>query len=173
VDAGIAYVPEDRRRHGVIAQLAIASNLSLASLPRLAGRFGWLRRPEERSAGLELVRRLDVRPPSLDAVTGTLSGGNQQKVAIGRWLMTRPRVLLLDEPTQGVDVGAKAEIHRHITQLASEGVAVLLISSDLPELLTLSDRILVLRGGRVAGALEGSGMTPEAVLRLALGEHAE
>jgi rhamnose transport system ATP-binding protein len=172
VDAGIAYVPEDRRRHGVIAQLRNASNLSLASLPRLAGAMGWLRRSTERSTALDLVRRLDVRPPSLDAATGTLSGGNQQKVAIGRWLMTEPRVLVLDEPTQGVDIGAKAEIHRHIARLASGGVAVLLISSDLPELLSLSDRILVLRGGRIAGALEGPDMTPEAVLRLALGEQA-
>jgi rhamnose transport system ATP-binding protein len=172
VDAGIAYVPEDRRRHGVIAQLRNASNLSLASLPQLAGALGWLRRAQERSAGMELVRHLDVRPPSLDAATGTLSGGNQQKVAIGRWLMTRPRVLVLDEPTQGVDIGAKAEIHRHISRLAAGGVAVLLISSDLPELLALSDRIIVLRGGHVIGALEGPNMTPEGVLRLALGERA-
>jgi rhamnose transport system ATP-binding protein len=172
VNAGIAYVPEDRRRHGVIAQLRNVANLSLASLPRLSGAFGWLRRSEERSATMTFVRDLDVRPPSLDVATGTLSGGNQQKVAIGRWLMTRPRVLVLDEPTQGVDVGAKAEIHRHIARLASGGVAVLLISSDLPELLALSDRILVLRGGRVAGSLTGTDMTPEAVLRLALGERA-
>jgi rhamnose transport system ATP-binding protein len=172
VDAGIAYVPEDRRRHGVIAQLRNAANLSLASLPRLAGALGWLRRSDERDAGTALVRDLDVRPPSLDAATGTLSGGNQQKVAIGRWLMTRPRVLVLDEPTQGVDIGAKAEIHRHIARLAAGGVAVVLISSDLPELLALSDRILVLRAGRIVGALAGADMTPEAVVRLALGERA-
>jgi rhamnose transport system ATP-binding protein len=172
VDAGIAYVPEDRRRHGVIAQLRNTANLSLASLPRLAGALGWLRRSDERTAAATLVRDLDVRPPSLDAATGTLSGGNQQKVAIGRWLMTRPRVLVLDEPTQGVDIGAKSEIHRQIARLAATGVAVLLISSDLPELLALSDRILVLRGGRVVGALADADMTPEAVLRLALGERA-
>jgi rhamnose transport system ATP-binding protein len=172
IRAGIAYVPEDRRRHGVIPQLRISSNLSLASLPWLSTAVGWVKRREERAAAATWIERLDVRPPLLDAETGTLSGGNQQKVALGRWLMRKPRVLILDEPTQGVDVGAKREIHRHIADLAAGGVAVILISSDLPELIALSDRIIVMRAGGVTGTLERHAISPEAVLRLALGEQA-
>jgi rhamnose transport system ATP-binding protein len=172
IRAGIAYVPEDRRRHGVIPQLRTVSNLSLASLPWLSAAFGWLKRGEERANASTWIERLDVRPPLLDAATGTLSGGNQQKVALGRWLMTSPRVLILDEPTQGVDVGAKREIHQQIVDLAAGGVAIVLISSDLPELIALSDRIVVMRAGRTVGTLESADISPEAVLRLALGEQA-
>jgi ABC-type sugar transport system ATPase subunit len=172
IGAGIAYVPEDRRKHGVIGELRNSANLSLASLPQLARFGGWLDRKAERDAGQRLIRELDVRPPLLAAATRTLSGGNQQKVALGRWLMTAPSVLILDEPTQGVDVGAKAEIHRHVRRLAADGAAILLISSDLPELLSLSDRIIVMRGGAVTGSLSRAEATAESVMRLALGESA-
>jgi rhamnose transport system ATP-binding protein len=172
IAAGLAYVPEDRRKHGVIGELRNGSNLSLASLPRLARLGGWLDREAEAEAGQRFIRELDVRPASLSAATRTLSGGNQQKVALGRWLMTNPSVLILDEPTQGVDIGAKAEIHRHIQRLATEGAAILLISSDLPELLSLSDRVIVMRGGATTGSLARGEATAEAVMRLALGESA-
>jgi len=170
IAAGLAYVPEDRRKHGVIGELRNGSNLSLASLPSLARRGGWLDRRAEREAGERFIKELDVRPPSLAAATRTLSGGNQQKVALGRWLMTKPSVLILDEPTQGVDIGAKAEIHRHVRRLAAEGTAILLISSDLPELLALSDRVVVMRGGAMTGTLSRAEATAESIMRLALGE---
>jgi rhamnose transport system ATP-binding protein len=168
----IAYVPEDRRRHGVIPQMRVASNITLASLRRIAGRLGWLRIGDERQTAGRFVRELGVKPPSIDADVSALSGGNQQKVALARWLMTDPRVLILDEPTQGIDVGAKADVHREMGRLAREGVAILMISSDLPEVIAMSDRIGVMRGGRLAGVLEGDARTPERVMQLALGEEA-
>jgi rhamnose transport system ATP-binding protein len=168
----IAYVPEDRRRHGVIPQMRVASNITLASLRRIAGRLGWLRVGEERQAAGRFVRELGNKPPSFDADVSTLSGGNQQKVALARWLMTHPRVLILDEPTQGIDVGAKADVHREMGRLAREGVAILMISSDLPEVIAMSDRIAVMRGGRLGGILDGDARTPERVMQLALGEEA-
>jgi rhamnose transport system ATP-binding protein len=168
----IAYVPEDRRRHGVIPQMRVASNIKPATLRRIAGRLGWLRIGDERQTAGRFVRELGVKPPSIDADVSALSGGNQQKVALARWLMTDPRVLILDEPTQGIDVGAKADVHREMGRLAREGVAILMISSDLPEVIAMSDRIGVMRGGRLAGVLEGDARTPERVMQLALGEEA-
>jgi ABC-type sugar transport system ATPase subunit len=113
---------------------------------------------------------LGIRPPELSRPVANLSGGNQQKVSLGKWLIRKPRVLLLDEPTRGVDVGAKADIHRAIRAAANEGAAVLIISSDLPELLRLSDRIVVMRDGRVAGEVEGAMATEESVMKLATGQ---
>jgi rhamnose transport system ATP-binding protein len=165
---GLALVPEDRRRHGVVGEMSVAANSSLAILDRIS-RAGFLDFAAERRLAADLVARLGVRTPSVDAPAGHLSGGNQQKVALARWLAAGPRVLLLDEPTQGIDVGAKAEIHRLIGELAGRGLAVLLISSDLPEVLGMSDRVAVLRGGALAGVLARSEATPEKVLALALG----
>jgi len=149
---GIAYVPEDRRRHGVIQEMAIAHNMTLAIHGRLFPGT-WLRLGAERELALEFMRELAVKATGPDSPAGTLSGGNQQKVALARWLATRPRLLILDEPTQGVDVGAKSEIHRLIRRLADQGMAVLMISSDLPEILGMSDRIGVLRGGALQAML--------------------
>jgi rhamnose transport system ATP-binding protein len=168
VRQGLAYVPEDRRQHGVIGPMSIAANATLASLGRVS-RHGVLDRARERSAAQAFVERLAIRTPSIDAAVGTLSGGNQQKVALARWLATQPRVLILDEPTQGVDVGAKAEIHRIIRGLAADGLGILLISSELAELRVLSHRIGVMRGGRLAGILDRAEATEEALLSLALG----
>ncbi len=167
IRAGLAYVPEDRRRHGVIADFDVASNTGLASLDRLAPR-GWLHRQAERNLAEGYVRRFNIRTPSVRSVVATLSGGNQQKVALARWLATSPAVLMLDEPTQGVDVGAKVEIHRLIRELAADGLAVMLISSDLSEILLLSDRILVMQRGRASGILRRDEATTEAVMTLAL-----
>ena len=167
---GLAYVPEDRKEHGVVEALPIAENISLPILRRLAG--AWLDEPREEQLAAELSARLGVKAASIYVAAGTLSGGNQQKVALARWLATKPRVLILDEPTQGIDVGAKAEIHRLMGELVREGLAIILISSELPELLGLADRIAVLRRGRVTGVLPAAEATREAVLHLALEDNA-
>jgi rhamnose transport system ATP-binding protein len=167
--AGIAYLPEDRRRHGVILEMPIDANISLASLDRLARASG-LDLRQERALALDYVRRLAIKTPSLYAPVATLSGGNQQKVALSRWLVRGPSVLILDEPTQGVDVGAKSEIHSLMVDLAEQGTAVLMISSELPEVLGMSDRIGVMRAGRLAGVVERAAATAEGLLSLALGE---
>ena len=171
VRLGLAYLPEDRRRHGVIAEMSIAANTTLAAL-RAITRAGLLDFAAEREIATTYLERFAIKAPSIDAAVATLSGGNQQKVALARWLATRPAVLVLDEPTQGVDVGAKAEIHGLIVDLAAQGLAILLISSELPEILGMSDRVAVMRGGTVAGVLDRAEATPETIMTLALG-HAE
>jgi rhamnose transport system ATP-binding protein len=171
VELGIAYVPEDRRRHGVILEMPIAENATLAVLRRIS-KGGFLDFAREREIAESYVEKLAVKTPSIDTPAGHLSGGNQQKVALARWLATDPRVIVLDEPTQGVDVGAKSEIHRLMVDLAAKGLAILMISSELPEVLGMSDRIAVLRGGAVAGVLSRGEATQEKVMALALG-HAE
>jgi ABC-type sugar transport system ATPase subunit len=165
---GIGLVPEDRKRQGLVPSESALHNITLAILDRLS-RLTWLRRAAERALGGEFFDRLRVRASSSDAVVAGLSGGNQQKVVLARWLAARSRVLLLDEPTRGVDVGAKAEIHALIGELAEQGRAVLLISSELPELLSLSDRILVLRQGRLVGELGRAEATQDRLLRLMAG----
>ncbi len=165
---GIAYVPEDRRRHGVVLDLPISDNISLASLDRISGRGG-IDFSAERDQSVEYVNMLGVKTPAIFTPAGTLSGGNQQKVALARWLATKPRLLILDEPTQGIDVGAKSEIHRLMCDLAEQGMAILMISSELPEILGMSDRIAVMHGGTVAGILDRAEATQQKVLLLALG----
>jgi rhamnose transport system ATP-binding protein len=171
VELGLAYVPEDRRRHGVILDLPLAHNTSLASHRRLFP-GGWLRPTAERRLTEDFIRDLGIRGGGPLTPAGSLSGGNQQKVALARWLATGPRVLILDEPTQGVDIGAKVEIHRLVRRLAGEGLAVLLISSDLPEVIGMSDRIGVMRGGTLTAVLPG-GATPDTVMAAALGRATE
>jgi rhamnose transport system ATP-binding protein len=168
VEHGIAYVPEDRRRHGVILDMAVAANASLAILKQIAS-LGWLDFARERNIAESFVRRLGIKTASVESPAGDLSGGNQQKVALARWLATEPSVLILDEPTQGVDVGAKAEIHRLMGELAEQGLAILMISSELPEILGMSDRIAVMHTGTVAAILDRAEATQEKVLALALG----
>jgi len=165
---GIACVPEDRRRHGVIPELSVAANTTLAVLREVAG-HGFLNFRREREIAQGFVDRFAIKTASLDAPVATLSGGNQQKVALARWLATRPSVLILDEPTQGVDVGAKAEIHRLMVDLAEEGLGILMISSELPEILGMSDRVGVMRGGRLVGLLDRAQATQEGIMSLALG----
>jgi ABC-type sugar transport system ATPase subunit len=150
--AGVGLVPEDRKRHGLVLSLRALENVTLPTLRSLA-RVGWLRTGAERSLADDAFARLRVRAPDLGALTAGLSGGNQQKLVLAKWLAARCRVLILDEPTRGVDVGAKAEIHALIGRLAAEGTGILLISSELPELVALSTRILVLRDGRLVGEL--------------------
>jgi len=168
VARGIAYVPEDRRRHGVILEMPVAQNMTMA-IHRQIFPGSWLRFGAERACALDFIRQLDVRAYGPEAPGHSLSGGNQQKVSLARWLATKPKVLILDEPTQGVDVGAKSEIHKIIRRLAKDGMAVLMISSDLPEILGMSDRIAVMRGGAIAAMLPGKSAAHE-VMAAALGQ---
>jgi len=165
---GISLVPEDRKRQGLVLSETAMHNTSLPTLHRFS-RLSWIFRAKERRETRELFDRLRVRTPSLDAVVAGLSGGNQQKVVLAKWLAARPSILILDEPTRGVDVGAKAEIHALIGELARNGTAILVISSELPEVLTLSDRILVLRQGRLVGELSRAEANQERLLRLMAG----
>lgn len=165
---GIGLVPEDRKRQGIVPGESARRNITLAILGRLS-RLTWVRRREEDLLARKLVERLRIRPRDIEAPLAGFSGGNQQKVVLGRWLAVNPRILILDEPTRGVDVGAKAEIHALIGELAAAGTAVILISSELPELLRLSQRILVLREGRITGEVSAQAATQEMLMRLMSG----
>jgi rhamnose transport system ATP-binding protein len=165
---GIAYVPEDRRRHGVILEMSVSANTTLAVLRKIST-GGFIRFARERQIAASFADRFSIKTRSLESPVGTLSGGNQQKVALARWLATDPSVLVLDEPTQGVDVGAKAEIHKLMGQLASRGLAIIMISSELPEVLGMSDRIAVMHTGTIVGTLDRAEATQERVLEMALG----
>ncbi len=164
---GIGYVPEDRRRHGVVMPLSIDQNISLAALHRVSNGAGMVDPRRERNAANKFQKSLSIKAPSVETVVQNLSGGNQQKVALARWLFTEPHILILDEPTQGIDVGAKAEIYRLIAELSSQGMAILMISSELPEVLGLSDRIAVMASGRIVGILDRSDATAHGVMELA------
>ena len=168
---GIGYVPEDRPRHGAILEMSIAANTSLASLKKVAHR-GLIDRTEEREMAEGFVRQLRIKTPSIELETGSLSGGNQQKVALARWLAIEPSILILDEPTQGVDVGSKAEIHSLMADLAERGLAIVMISSELPELLGMSDRIAVMHAGAIRGTLDRKDATQQKLLAMALGHAA-
>ncbi|HEU0094268.1 MAG TPA: ATP-binding cassette domain-containing protein, partial [Vicinamibacteria bacterium] len=165
---GLGLVPEDRQRQGLVLMLGGRANTTLPILDRLARLF-WVRRREEEALVEDQFARLRVRTARIDFPVAGLSGGNQQKIVLARWLAARCRILILDEPTRGVDVGAKAEIHALIDRLAVDGSAVLLISSEMPELLALSTRIVVLRNGRVVGELARAEASEEAVAHLMTG----
>jgi rhamnose transport system ATP-binding protein len=169
---GIAYVSEDRRGLGLSLPMSIAANITLPSLRRYLSPAGLIRRTAEIAVAEEYRRRLSIRAPSVDVEVSRLSGGNQQKVMLSKWLNTRPRLLILDEPTRGIDVGAKAEVHQMIDDLAAEGIAIILISSDLPEVLAMSDRVLVMREGRQMGIFSRQEATQERVLAAAMGQSA-
>ena len=163
---GIALVTEDRKAEGLLLADSIRDNVALPSLGRIS-RFGNRRPAGEAAVARDTVRRLGVRCSGISQTAATLSGGNQQKVVIGKWLATGPRVLLLDEPTRGIDVGAKQEIYALIRALAAEGLAILMVSSELPELLLLADRILVMAQGRKTGELARAEASEEAIMHLA------
>jgi ABC-type sugar transport system ATPase subunit len=165
---GIGYLPEDRRQHGVILEMQVAMNVSLAALDSVS-RWGLVNRRAERDLAQNYVDRLRIKTASVFSASGTLSGGNQQKVALARWLAIHPRVIILDEPTQGVDIGSKSEIHQLIVQLAEQGMAIILISSEMPEILGMCDRIGVMHGGTLAGILPGRDATQSRIMSLALG----
>jgi ABC-type sugar transport system ATPase subunit len=168
IDLGIGLVPEDRKRQGLVLSESGLHNTTLPILSRLA-RGSWIKARRERALATDYFNRLKVRAPSIDARAAGLSGGNQQKIVLAKWLAADSRILALDEPTRGVDVGAKAEIHGLIDGLAAQGHAILLISSELPEILTLATRILVLREGRLVGELARGEASQDALLRLMAG----
>jgi L-arabinose transport system ATP-binding protein len=170
ISKGIGFAPEDRKREGLILIRSVMENVSIAILRRLS-KLHFVRRGQEKSVVAGFVEKLNVRTPSLQQEVGKLSGGNQQKVVLARWLAARPKVLILDEPTRGIDVGAKAEIYHLIDDLANEGLGIMLISSELPEILGLSDRIYVMQNGRITGELSGAKANEEAVLELAMADH--
>jgi rhamnose transport system ATP-binding protein len=167
---GIAYVTEDRRQLGLTMPMSIAANISLPMLREYLTALGLVKRNEESTIAEQYRQRLAIRAPSVQLEAGKLSGGNQQKVMLSKWLNTRPRLLILDEPTRGIDVGAKAEVHHIINDLAAQGLGIILISSDLPEVLAMSDRILVMREGRQMSILTRAEATQETVMTAAMGQ---
>jgi ribose transport system ATP-binding protein len=170
IRAGLVLVPEDRKRHGLILEMTVQQNVSLAALGRSARAGAFIDFAAERRAARDMIRQLQLRPPNPRQIVQTLSGGNQQKVVLAKWLLLKPRVLLLDEPTRGVDVGAKEEIYHLVEQIAEAGAAVLFVSSEMPEVLGLADRILVMHEGCMTGALNRAEANEEAVMRLATGD---
>ncbi len=167
VAAGIVYVPEERGKQGVVTELPIFQNISLPSLGKTS-RHGFLRLAEEFALSRDYSERLDLRAASLSQSAGTLSGGNQQKVVIAKWLATRPRVIILDEPTKGIDIGSKAAVHAFMGELVAQGLSVIMVSSELPEVMGMSDRIVIMREGRIAGTYANDGrLDAETLVRMA------
>jgi ribose transport system ATP-binding protein len=169
IRGGVALLTNDRKATGLVLSMSLVANATLADLPRLSP-GGWRRPAREGAAATELAGTLNLRAASLDMEAGELSGGNQQKVALAKWLQTRPQLLLLDEPTRGIDVGAKREIYQLMNQWTARGIAIMLITSEMPELLAMSDRIVVLHRGRITAELSGPQATAEAVLAAAMGK---
>ena len=163
INLGLAYVPEDRQLHGLIPAMDITSNISLPILKEYSRR-GWLQDKAERSAAFSAARQMEVRANSIWQIARTLSGGNQQKVVLAKWLSTKPRILILDEPTRGIDVGTKAAVHALMSKLAAEGIAILMISSELPEVLGMSDRIIVMHEGQMTGHFTRAVATQEKII---------
>jgi rhamnose transport system ATP-binding protein len=166
---GIAYVTEDRRHLGLTLPMSVTTNITLPTLAQYTSPLGLVNRQAEAATAEEYRQRLTIRTPSVELEAGKLSGGNQQKVVLSKWLNTRPKLLILDEPTRGIDVGAKAEVHQMIADLAEEGLGIILISSDMPEVLAMSDRILVMREGRQMGIFDRVEATQERILTAAMG----
>jgi rhamnose transport system ATP-binding protein len=169
LELGIAYLSEDRRKLGLSMSQPVDANITLATLDRYTNGLGLLERAKERADADAMGKRLDIRAPSMATPVGLLSGGNQQKTMLAKWLNASPGVLILDEPTRGIDVGAKADVHRFIDELARSGIAIILISSDLPEVLAMSDRVAVLREGRLRAIYDRSEATEERVMTTAVG----
>jgi ribose transport system ATP-binding protein len=168
IQEGLLLLPEDRRHHGLILTQSIRNNLSLPNLGKLSN-YSIINKQKENQLASESIRDLRIKTTSAGKEVGLLSGGNQQKVVFAKWIAAGPKVFILDEPTRGVDVGSKAEIYEIMRRLASEGVAILMISSDMEEILRLSDRVLVLHEGSLSGELSGSDINEEAIMKLATG----
>jgi len=172
ISAGLALVPEDRQQQGLILEISLRHNIGLPGLRHHRQTLGFADRDRERDDADRMITRLDIRTPGPDQIVQYLSGGNQQKVVLGKWLALEPRVLLLDEPTRGIDVGAKEEIYHLMEELAASGVAILFASSEMEEILGMSDRTLVMHEGRITGQLERADLSEEAVMQLATGKAA-
>ncbi len=172
IEAGMALVPEDRKQHGLILEMSVRHNIALAGLAQNSRKGGFLNREQEKNDSANMIDKMRIRTPNDSQVVQFLSGGNQQKVVIGKWLVVEPRILLLDEPTRGIDVGAKEEIYRLMEKLASEGMAILFVSSEMEEILGMSDRVLVMHEGQIAGELPREDLTEHSVMQLATGNTA-
>jgi rhamnose transport system ATP-binding protein len=169
IELGLAYVPEDRQLHGLIPAMSLTPNISLPTLHQHA-RAGWLQDKSERRSAYEAALQMEVRANNIWQLARELSGGNQQKVVLAKWLSTKPRILILDEPTRGIDVGTKAAVHALMSNLAAEGMAILMISSELPEILGMSDQVIVMREGHVTGHFPRAGATQENIISAATQE---
>lgn len=169
VQYGIGYVPENRQLEGLIGKSSVCQNITLSILNSLCNSYKCVDVTKERQLAQEYIEKLDVRPTELDKLVGQLSGGNQQKVVLAKWLVTNPKILITDEPTSGVDIGAKIEIHKVLRQLANNGIGVIVISSELPEILAVSDKILIMRQGSIVSVIDKNLATQEAILAKALG----
>jgi ribose transport system ATP-binding protein len=167
---GIAYISEDRKGEGLLLELSVKENMSLCSLGELS-KFGQIQHKREQAKVAEFIKAFNIKTPTQEQAIGLLSGGNQQKVAIAKGLMTQPKVLILDEPTRGVDVGARKEIYQLINQFKAQGLAVIMVSSDMPELLGLSDRILVMHQGQISAEFERHQASQEQILAAAVGKY--
>jgi rhamnose transport system ATP-binding protein len=172
IASGMALIPEDRRKQGLVTEQSVARNIAAVIRGELS-RFGVLTAGAEHRAAGPWAGRLEVKTNALDMQATTMSGGNQQKVVIAKWLATEPRLLIIDEPTRGIDVGTKAEVHRLLSELAGQGLAVLMISSELPEVLGMADRVLVVCEGRITAELSRDEATPETVMHAATSRHAD
>jgi rhamnose transport system ATP-binding protein len=168
---GIAYMSEDRRSIGLSMPMSIATNITLPMLRKYISRFGLVRVGAEDATAEQFRQRLSIRAPSVHEQVGRLSGGNQQKVMLSKWLNTHPRLLILDEPTRGIDVGTKAEVHHIMNELTSQGMAIIMVSSDMPEIMAMSDRILVMREGKQMAIFDRREATQEKVLAAAMGQN--
>ena len=166
IRAGIALVTEDRKTDGIVGCLSIRENIALASLQKLS-KNGFMKGKEEKEQAGRYFKEISIKAPDMDTKLQQLSGGNQQKVVLSKWLMRRPKVLIMDEPTRGIDVGAKYEIYKIMVDLARQGIAIVMISSELPELLSMSDRVMILNEGRVSGILKQEECTQEKIMKLA------
>jgi rhamnose transport system ATP-binding protein len=162
----MAFVPEDRRQQGLVTEASVAHNVASVVRGRIA-HWGWLSSANENTLTGPWAGRLEVKTGALDMPASTMSGGNQQKVVIAKWLASQPKLLIIDEPTRGIDVGTKAEVHRLLSELAGNGIAILMISSELPEVLGMADRVLVVCEGRLTAQLDRADATPEIVMRAA------
>ncbi|WP_067706953.1 sugar ABC transporter ATP-binding protein [Erwinia sp. ErVv1] len=167
IDKGLAFLTEDRKKSGLFLVLSVMENMSIVNMPEYSSWGGFVSHMQMAKDCMEQIRRLNIKTPTMDQIINNLSGGNQQKVLIARWLLAQPKVLILDEPTRGIDVGAKAEIYRLISELANRGVAIVMVSSELPEILGMSDRVMVMHAGRITGILSKEDADQETILSLA------
>ncbi|ORM57437.1 D-xylose ABC transporter ATP-binding protein [Pantoea rodasii] len=167
IEKGMAFLTEDRKKSGLFLVLSVMENMSIVNMPDYIGKSGFVSHMKMAQDCMEQIRKLNIKTPTMDQIINNLSGGNQQKVLIARWLLAQPKILILDEPTRGIDVGAKAEIYRLISELANRGVAIIMVSSELPEILGMSDRVMVMHGGRITGILDKEEANQESILSLA------
>ena len=165
---GIGFVPEDRKQQGLVLGMSVGKNTTLAALKAVANKAGFINHKQEKEMADKFVRALEVKTPSNDQLVKNLSGGNQQKVVIAKWLANNPDILILDEPTRGVDVGAKKEIHQLMSDLANQGVAIIMISSELPEVLGMSDRVIVMHEGHIKGQLSREEADQVSIMKMAV-----